>query len=103
MTFQGSDNDAVTYWKGVRNTYHSLLVDSFPGWAERGTTGYYVFMEGMTYDAAVTAANIRSPHGWSTYRGDDPADTADAVAEDSYWKRKQAWSERPGHTDDEEH
>ena len=41
------------YWKGSMDTYHSLLVLAFIGWAERGTTGWYVFHEGLTYDQAL--------------------------------------------------
>jgi hypothetical protein len=55
-------NDANTetaryYWNGVMNTYHAILNESFPGWAERGTTGYYVFGEEMTYDEALNAVS----------------------------------------------
>jgi hypothetical protein len=55
-------NDANTesgrqYWRGAMDTYHSLLVSSFLGWAEHGTTGYYVFHEGKSYDAAITEAS----------------------------------------------
>jgi hypothetical protein len=48
-----SYTDNTKYWSGVMDTYHSLLAQSFPGWADAGTTGYYVFYEGMTYDKAV--------------------------------------------------
>jgi hypothetical protein len=53
------------YWKGAMDTYHSLLTDSFSAWAEYGSAGYFVFYEGMTYDAALTAASMerdRSNH-----------------------------------------
>lgn len=42
------------YWKGVMDTYHSMLNESFDGWADTGTTGYFVFYHGKTYDAALT-------------------------------------------------
>jgi len=42
------------YWKGVMDTFHSLLSESFNGWADHGTTGYYVFYKGKSYDAALT-------------------------------------------------
>ena len=45
------------YWKGVMNTYHAILNESFPGWAETGTAGYFVFTIGMTYDEALNAVN----------------------------------------------
>ena len=43
------------YWTGVMDTYHSLLNMAFEGWAEHGSVGYYVFMKGMSYDAAIGA------------------------------------------------
>ena len=49
----GSSESGYSYWKGSMDTYHSLLMLGFNDWAEPGTTGYYVFMEGMTYDAAL--------------------------------------------------
>ena len=44
---------ARQYWRGSMDTYHNLLVLGFSYWAEEGTTGYYVFYEGMTYDQAI--------------------------------------------------
>ena len=44
---------ASQYWRGSMDTYHNLLVLAFAYWAEEGTTGYYVFYEGMTYDQAL--------------------------------------------------
>ena len=41
------------YWKGAMETYHAMLTESFNGWAEHGTTGYYVFYENMGYDQAL--------------------------------------------------
>ena len=35
------------------DTYHCILAN-FDGWASSGT-GWYVFYEGMTYDAALAA------------------------------------------------
>jgi hypothetical protein len=43
----------LQYWRGSMDTYHNLLCAAFPGWAEYGSTGYYVFMEQMTYDEAL--------------------------------------------------
>jgi hypothetical protein len=34
------------------DTYHTLLARFYPGWANNGTIGYYVFYEGMNYDKA---------------------------------------------------
>ena len=34
------------------DTYHTLLAKFYPGWADKGTIGYYVFYEGMNYDKA---------------------------------------------------
>ena len=48
---------ADNYWKGVMDTYHSLLNSSFDDWAANGTTGYFVFYEGMNYDEALNAIN----------------------------------------------
>ncbi len=41
------------YWKGVMDTYHSLLTESFSDWAVYGSVGYFVFYEGLTYDKAL--------------------------------------------------
>jgi hypothetical protein len=56
-----SSESGYSYWKGSMDTYHSLLVMGFLGWAEHGTTGYYVLNEGMTYDEALNAANKARP------------------------------------------
>jgi len=48
-----NNTEGEMYWKGSMDTYHSLLILGFSGWAERGSTGYYVFMEGLTYDEAL--------------------------------------------------
>lgn len=45
------------YWKGAMNTYHVILNESFPQWAQKGTTGYYVFYEEKSYDAAISLAS----------------------------------------------
>lgn len=47
------DKTYRTYWQGAMDTYHSLLTH-FDGWASSGT-GFKVFYEGMTYDAALAA------------------------------------------------
>ena len=52
-------NDANTengrfYWKGAMDTYHAMLNAAFDGWADAGTTGYFVFYHGKTYDEALT-------------------------------------------------
>jgi hypothetical protein len=41
------------YWRGSMDTYHNLLCMAFPGWAAPNTTGYYVFIEQMSYDEAL--------------------------------------------------
>lgn len=48
-----NDNNAKIYWKGVMDTYHSLLTLGFNDWALPGSTGYYVFYEGLTYQQAI--------------------------------------------------
>ena len=48
-----NNTEGEMYWKGSMDTYHSLLILGFSGWAERGSTGYYVFMKGLTYDEAL--------------------------------------------------
>ena len=58
------------YWQGVADAYHSMLVESFSGWAAHGTTGYFVWNEGMTYDAAITAANKAHPVDPQPHRED---------------------------------
>lgn len=49
----GGDRDYRNYWQGIKDAYLSLLSEWFEGWAEHGSVGYYVFVEGMTYDAAL--------------------------------------------------
>ncbi len=44
---EANDNYGITYWRGVMDTYHNLLCNSFGNWAEYGTAGYYVFYELM--------------------------------------------------------
>jgi hypothetical protein len=44
---------ARQYWRGSMDTLHNLLNTAFEGWAARGSVGYYVFMEQMTYDEAL--------------------------------------------------
>jgi hypothetical protein len=53
----GSDDSGHSYWKGVMDTYHSLLILGFSNWAEKGSTGYFVFIEQMKYDQALNAVN----------------------------------------------
>jgi hypothetical protein len=53
----GNHDPGHSYWKGVMDTYHSLLILGFNDWAEHGTTGYFVFTEGMSYDEALNAVN----------------------------------------------
>jgi hypothetical protein len=43
----------ANYWRGSMDTYHNLLSTAFPGWAAPNTTGYYVFIEQMSYDEAL--------------------------------------------------
>jgi hypothetical protein len=58
--YQSATNvEGEMYWKGSMDTYHSLLVLGFIGWAERGTTGWYVFHEGLTYDQALTEVELQ--------------------------------------------
>jgi len=47
------DRDYRSYWTGIKDAYHNMLNEAFQGWAEHGTTGYYVFYEQMTYDEAL--------------------------------------------------
>jgi hypothetical protein len=55
-----SNEKGKEYWKGVRDTYHSLLILGFDDWAEKGSTGHYVFYKQMTYDQALNAINSNS-------------------------------------------
>lgn len=50
---QAGYTDNTKYWSGIMDAYHYLLAHSFPGWAEHGTPGYYVFYEDMDWDKAV--------------------------------------------------
>ena len=43
----------ANYWRGSMDTYHNLLSTTFNGWAAPNTTGYYVFIEQMSYDEAL--------------------------------------------------
>lgn len=47
------DRDYRNYWQGVMDTYHNLLCSAFPGWADTDSVGYYVFIEGYSYDEAL--------------------------------------------------
>lgn len=88
--------DNTRYWSGIMDAYHSLLAQFYPGWAELGTPGYRVFYEGMDWDKALFYNRTGLPIEV------DPADMADAVEEDSYWKAKQSWSDSRVQTDDDE-
>lgn len=46
---QAGDN----YWRGAMDTYHNLLCSAFPGWADPDSVGYFVFIEGYSYDEAL--------------------------------------------------
>ena len=46
-----------SYWRGVMDTYHSLLLLGFNDWAESGSTGYLVFHQGKTYEEAIDTVN----------------------------------------------
>ena len=49
----GGDRYYKNYWQGIKDAYHSLLSEWFEGWANNGSVGYYVFVEGMDYNKAV--------------------------------------------------
>jgi hypothetical protein len=53
METYSSNDSGRDYWRGSMDTYHNLLSSAFPGWAEQGTTGYYVFIEQKTYEEAI--------------------------------------------------
>jgi hypothetical protein len=41
---------ASAYWRGVRDTYQTILNETFDGdWSTRGSIGWYVFMEQQDY------------------------------------------------------
>jgi type II secretory pathway pseudopilin PulG len=56
MTNYSSDANAVQYWKGIHDAYHSILNEAFTDWCKPGTPGYYVWNENMSYDAALNAS-----------------------------------------------
>jgi hypothetical protein len=61
--YNGSGNTDVigaNYWRGAMDTYLNLLYAAFPEWdfAIPNTTGYYVFMKGMTYDEALNQITV---------------------------------------------
>ena len=49
---QARYTDNTKYWSGIMDTYHTLLARFYPGWANKGTTGDYVFYYGMNYEKA---------------------------------------------------
>ena len=51
----GSMGTGQMYWKGVMDTYHSLLTLGFNDWALPNSTGYFVFYKGMNYEEALNA------------------------------------------------
>ena len=83
------------YWKGVMDTYHSLLNESFSGWAEHGSTGYFVFYEEMTYDAALNAASKER----ESFERDRSNYHTERDPEERYWDNVATWNERHSHGD----
>jgi hypothetical protein len=88
MNEYSSDAKSSLYWKGVQDTYHRILSESFPGWAAAGTVGYYVHNYNMAYDAALErSAPVEYIFnfvggGWNTvYAHSIDAAIAKAVAE----------------------
>jgi hypothetical protein len=77
------------YWKGVMDTYHSLLTESFSAWAEYGSVGYFVFYEMMTYDSALSKAKPIS----SRLEREDP--------EERHWKNVATYNERHSQPEDD--
>ena len=58
MTNYSSDANAVLYWKGVQHTYHRILKECFTDdWCKRGTPGWFVWYEEMTYEDALTMSS----------------------------------------------
>lgn len=53
LTEYSNNDTARLYWKGVMDTYHSLLTLGFNDWALPGSTGYYVFQQNLTYEQAL--------------------------------------------------
>ena len=71
---QARYTDNTKYWSGIMDTYHTLLAKFYPGWANNGTTGYYVFYENMDYDKAVFYSRTGLPVAtdestWCHYSG----------------------------------
>jgi len=57
MNSYASDPIAALYWKGVHNTYHSILNECFTDWCKPGTPAYYVWYEEMTYEDALSMSS----------------------------------------------
>ena len=57
MKSYSSDANAVLYWKGVYNTYGRILNECFTDWCKRGTPGWFVWYEEMTYEDALTMSS----------------------------------------------
>jgi hypothetical protein len=91
------DISGAKYWAGVADTYHSLL-EFFPGWANDGTTGYYVFYKEMTYDAALAA--IRKTH--EDFEEGQLNFHTEIEPEDTYWAGATAHTERYSDSDSDE-
>jgi hypothetical protein len=83
------------YWKGVMDTFHSLLNESFNGWAENGTTGYYVFCEGLSYDAAITAASKNKIEWMYNFEGGGWNTEWAYTKEQAIAQAKERWGDSP--------
>lgn len=83
------------YWRGAMDTYHSLLNEAFNGWAEKGTTGYYVFYEGKTYDAAITEASKNKIEWMYNFEGGGWNTEWAYTKEQAIAQAKERWSDSP--------
>jgi hypothetical protein len=92
-----ADKAGRNYWKGAMDTHHSLLIMGFNDWAKNGTTGYYVFYEGMTYDEAITAAGKCREE----FDRDQSNYHAERDPEEKYWAAVATYNERHTYNDDD--
>ena len=50
-----ADSQYSQYWKGVTDTIQNTLNDLYTGWAEYGTTGYWVWTQNQSYVSAIAS------------------------------------------------
>jgi hypothetical protein len=83
------------YWKGAMDAYHSLLVMGFLGWADKGTTGYYVFHKEMSYDEAIAKASKNKVEWMYNFIGGGWNTEWAFTREQAIAQARERWSDSP--------